>query len=91
MWSVDLPNWHGMPDPEIPDATIWVHTNYLGEEDVAIAKDIYTGRHNLYSVFDLMPEIGCGGIFSEIEGMNIGSFPTQDLALQFALSILEDK
>lgn len=83
-WSIDLPNWHGQPDPEIPGATVWVHTDYHGQPDLALA--VAEGGDNRVSV--LSPVLVTP---AEIDGEDLGVFPDWDSALEFALSALEIK
>jgi len=78
-WSVDLPNWQGKPDPEVPGATVWVHTDYDGKPDIALA-----AADNGISVVE-NPEIGP----DDLDGCELGIFRDWDAALQFALAHLE--
>lgn len=82
-WSVDLPNWRGQPDPEIPGATAWVHTDYDGNPDIALASDESIGWTSVSVIQHplITP--------TEIDGSNIGSFADWDTALGFALQTLE--
>ena len=82
-WSVDLPNWHSEPDPEIAGALVWVHTDYYGKPDVALA--IVEEGDNRVSVL-LDPLILPG----EIDGQEQATFRDWDKALEFALSYLAD-
>jgi hypothetical protein len=78
-WSVDLPNWHGQPDPEIAGSTVWVLTDYDGKPILAIAAVI--GDPTQVSVVE-NPMILPG----EIDGCELGTFPDWDTALDFALA-----
>lgn len=37
-WSIDLPGWHSIPDPEYPGSLVWYHTGHGGNADIAIAR-----------------------------------------------------
>ena len=81
-WSVDLPNWRGQPDPEIAGATVWVHTDYDGQPDLALA--VVEEGDNRVSV--LSPVMVTP---SEIDGEELATFHNWDWALDFALTHLE--
>ena len=81
-WSVDLPNWHSQPDPEVAGSLVWVHTDYDGTPDIALA--IVEEGDNRVSVLThpmILP--------SEIDGQEWATFRDWDKALEFALAYLE--
>lgn len=82
MWTVDLPNWHSEPDPEIAGALIWVHTDYDGEPDIALA--IVEEGDNRVSVL-ASPLI----VINEVDGDELTTFRDWNSALEFALTHLE--
>ena len=81
-WSVDLPNWHGEPDPEIAGSLVWVHTNQGGTPDVALA--IVEEGDNRVSVI-IAPLISSTGVAGQ-RGVTVRDW---DTALEFALIYLE--
>ena len=81
-WTVDLPNWHSEPDPEIAGSVFWVHTDYDGKPDIALA--IVEEGDNRVSVLG-HPLILPG----EIDGQELATFRYWDTALEFALIHLE--
>ena len=81
-WSIDLPNWHSQPDPEVAGATVWVHTDYDGEPDMALT--VVGEDDNRVSVV-WNPMI----LPAEIDGCELGIFGDWDAALDFALGELE--
>ena len=81
-WSVDLPNWHSEPDPEIAGALVWVHTDYDGEPDIVLA----TNEEGDNRVTVLGPPLI---VLNEIDGEALATFRDWDTALEFALIHLE--
>lgn len=82
-WSIDLANWHGQPDPEVPGSTVWYSTDYDGQPEIALVSDRLVGSE---SVSVLSPVLITP---TEVDGQNLGSFPDWDSALDFALAHLE--
>lgn len=82
MWTVDLPNWHSQPDPELAGAVIWVHTDYDGKPDIALAV-VEEGDNRVSVLGDPMI------LPSEIDGEELATFRDWDSALEFALAHLE--
>lgn len=82
-WSVDLPNWRGQPDPEITGSTVWVHTDYNGQPDLALA--LVEEGDNRVSVLShpLITQ-------TEIDGEELTTFRDWDSALDYALNVLEN-
>ena len=83
-WSVDLPNWKRQPDPEIAGQAVWVHLNYDGDPDLALALN-EEGRPE---VSVLSPVVFTE---DEVDGESLGSFSDWDAALEFALKALEER
>ena len=73
-----LPNWSQAPDPEIAGGVIWVHTNYDGKPDIALAAVIDDTRVSVVENPMILP--------GEIDGEELGVFPDWDTALDFALA-----
>ena len=81
-WSVDLPNWHSQPDPDIAGEVIWVHTDYDGKPDVALAI-VEEGDNRVSVIRDPL-------IFAnKVDGEWLATFRDWDAALEFALVYLE--
>ena len=76
--SVDLPNWHSKPDPDIAGEVIWVHTNHDGEPDIALLI-VEEGDNRVSVLRDPL-------IFAnEVDGEWLATFRDWDKALEFAL------
>ena len=86
-WSVDLPGWEWIPDPEFFGEVIWLHLDYEGVIDVALCYEgpPYTGLPTVGVVeYPIITE-------NEVDGCHLGSFDTWDDALEFALQHSEIK
>lgn len=83
-WSVDLPDWQSYPDPEITGQSLWVHTNYDGEPDVALVL-LEEGRTEVSVLSPVMITP------AEVDGECRASLPSWDAALEFALTVLENQ
>lgn len=81
-WTVDLPNWHSEPDPELAGSLIWVHTDQDGRPDLALA--IVEEGDNRVSVLT-NPLI----LSTSVAGQEWATFRDWDKALEFALVYLE--
>lgn len=83
-WSVDLPNWQGLPDPEVPGETVWVLYDYDGRQELALVRDYLDGKPCVSVIAPVMVTP------TEVDGCNLGSYPNWDSALDYALAFLED-
>ena len=83
-WSVDLPNWQSVPDPEVPGETVWFHTDYDGTPVLALVWSYLDGKPCVTVLAPVMITP------TEIDGCHLGSYPDWDSALDYALGFLED-
>ena len=81
-WSVDLPNWQSIPDPEVAGSVIWCHLDYHGAVDFALAL-LEEGRPEVSILKNplILPV--------DIDGECMGSYPDWDIALESTLAMLE--
>jgi hypothetical protein len=80
-WSVDLDGWTREDDPFFQGDPVWLHTDYHGRPDIALA---WTYPGDAIAVLK-DPRINV----MDVEGENIGEYPDWDTALDAALAHLE--